>query len=372
MIDFCTPNAKTCRVTDVTAQVFEIPTDSPESDGTLEWESTTIVVVEANGAGKKGLGYTYGHKAVGDVVRALLADVVIGQDAMAVGSAWNAMIRSVRNVGWRGVASQAISAVDVALWDLKARILGIPVVVALDAVHCGIPVYGSGGFCSYSNHQLTDQLGSWVSSGIPRVKMKVGRNSLQDDARVKVARATIGSETELYVDANGAYSRKEALGWARRFADYGVQWLEEPVSSDDLEGLRLVRDQGPPGMDIAAGEFGYTPSYFERMLSAQAVDCLQADVTRCGGFSGFLKTGALCDARSIELSAHCAPQLSAHASCAIWHARHLEYFHDHVRVERMLFDGVIEPRQGCLVPDLGRPGLGLELKRSDADKWRVG
>ncbi len=144
------------------------------------------------------------------------------------------------------------------------------------------------------------------------------------------------------------------------------------MSSDDLEGLRLVRDRGPGGLDVAAGEYGSTPPYFRRMLEAGAVDCLQADVARCGGITGFLKVGALCDAFGVDLSAHCAPQVSAHACTAVWHLRHLEYFHDHVRIEHLLFDGVLEPAPGGLLrPDSGRVGLGLDLRRSDAERWRV-
>jgi L-alanine-DL-glutamate epimerase-like enolase superfamily enzyme len=201
------------------------------------------------------------------------------------------------------------------------------------------------------------------------VKMKVGREPERDVERVAVAREAIGEATALFVDANGAYSRKRALALAGAFADEGVRWFEEPVTSDDLEGLRLLRDRAPAGMEIAAGEYGYGLPYFERVVEAGAVDCLQADVTRCGGITGFLQVGALCDARAIDLSAHCAPAASLPACLAVPRLRHLEYFHDHVRVERMLFDGVPEPEGGALVPDRSRPGLGLELKRADAERF---
>jgi L-alanine-DL-glutamate epimerase-like enolase superfamily enzyme len=125
-------------------------------------------------------------------------------------------------------------------------------------------------------------------------------------------------------------------------------------------------------MDVAAGEYGYDLPYFHRMLTAEAVDCLQADVTRCGGFTAFTRVGALCDARAMDLSAHCAPQLSAHACTTVWHLRHLEYFHDHVRIEHLAFDGCLEPQPGgVLVPDRSRPGLGLTLKERDLERWRV-
>jgi L-alanine-DL-glutamate epimerase-like enolase superfamily enzyme len=150
-----------------------------------------------------------------------------------------------------------------------------------------------------------------------------------------------------------------------------VRWLEEPVSSDDLDGLRLLRDRAPAGMDVAAGEYGYDLGYFRRMLDAGAVDCLQADVTRCGGITGFLGVAALCDAHNLDLSAHTAPTVSAHACTAVWHLRHLEYFHDHVRVEHLLFDGALTARGGVLEPDGTTPGLGLVLKNADAEQFRV-
>lgn len=358
-------------VEEVHTSAYTIPTDGPESDGTFAWDSTTIVVVEAVAAGHRGVGYTYGSTVVGGLVEEKLAGTVRGMPAWDVGAAWTAMRRELRNIGQPGVGAMAVSAVDSALWDLKARLMDVPLAVALDAVHGSVPVYGSGGFTSYSDERLTEQLGGWAAAGIPRVKMKVGRDPERDGHRLAVARRAIGDAAELFVDANGAYRRKEALEWARRFAGEGVRWLEEPVSSDDLDGLRLIRDTGPPGLEIAAGEYGYRLPDFHGLLEAGAVDCLQADVTRCGGMTGFKQVGAVADAHGTDLSAHCAPQLSAHAGTAVRRFRHIEYFHDHVRIERMLFDGVLEPVDGVLVPDRSRPGTGLEFKRGDAAPYRT-
>jgi L-alanine-DL-glutamate epimerase-like enolase superfamily enzyme len=350
---------------------YQIPTSSPESDGTLAWDSTTLVLVAAHAGGNTGIGYTYGGPPVATVVSNKLAGVVTGNDALVPATSWAAMQHAVRNLGKPGVVAMAISAVDIALWDLHARLLELPLVIALGAVHEATPIYGSGGFTSYDNATLADQLAAWVEAGIPRVKMKVGRDPDADPQRLQAARKAIG-DAALFVDANGAYTRKDALLWAQRFSEHGVRWFEEPVSSDDLEGLRLLRDRGPGGMDIAAGEYGYHLPYFQQMLDAGAVDCLQADVTRALGISGVLRVAALCDARSIELSLHCAPQVSAQVGTAVWHLRHLEYFHDHVRIERIAFDGVLEPQPGgVLRPDRDRPGLGLDVKHADLEQYRV-
>jgi len=352
--------------------VYEVPTETPESDGTLAWDSTTMVLVRCRAGDQVGVGYTYAHAAAAEVVTGKLADVVTGRDALTPVASWAQMQHAVRNLGRPGLAAEAISAVDIALWDLSARLHAVPLVEALGAVHEATPVYGSGGFTSYDDQQLAGQLTGWVEAGIPRVKIKVGRDPDVDSHRVELARRTAGDDVELFVDANGAYSRKQALWWAERFAEDDVRWLEEPVSSDDLEGLRLVRDRGPAGMDVTAGEYGYSLPYFEHMLAAGAVDCLQADPTRALGISGVLRVAALCDARSLDLSLHCAPQVSAHVGTAIWHLRHLEYFHDHVRIEGLAFEGVLSPEPpGVLRPDRARPGHGLTVKDTDLERFRT-
>jgi L-alanine-DL-glutamate epimerase-like enolase superfamily enzyme len=362
------PHAAKTPVESLRISAYTIPTDFPESDGTLEWDRTTLVLVEAEAGGKRGLGYTYADLATAALIRDTLAEVVTGLDALSPPRAYAAMWRRIRNLGRPGICSMAISAVDCALWDLKARILGLPLVSLLGQVREGAPLYGSGGFTSYSDRQLADQLSGWVKQGIHSVKMKIGRDAHRDLERVRVAREAIGAEAELFVDANGAYSRKQALAQAEAFAHFNVRWFEEPVSSDDLEGLRLLRDRAPAGMEIAAGEYGYDIFYFQRMLAAGAVDVLQADVTRCGGITGFLQVAALCQAHNLPLSAHTAPALHTHVVCAVTPFKNLEYFHDHVRIERMLFDGLPELVKGELRPNLSRPGLGLELKRAEAEK----
>jgi L-alanine-DL-glutamate epimerase-like enolase superfamily enzyme len=357
-------------VQELEVAAFTIPTDAPEADGTLSWDATTIVVVHAHADGQTGLGYTYADVSTATLVESKLAGVVEGHDAMAPQDAWAAMVRQTRNLGRPGITSMGIAAVDNALWDLKARLLGLPLCVLLGMAHDHVPVYGSGGFTTYSNQRLQRQLAGWVERGIPRVKMKVGSAPDHDPARVRAARDAIGPNTALFVDANGAYTVKEALGLGQRFwEDARVEWFEEPVSSDDLDGLHLLRDRCPPGMAIAAGEYGYESGYFERMLAARAVDVLQADVTRCGGITELLRVGALCRARSMPISLHCGPAIHLHPALALEQLRHLEYFHDHVRIEEMLFDGVVRPIKGALHPDLERPGNGLELKRQEAERY---
>ncbi|HZU75796.1 MAG TPA: enolase C-terminal domain-like protein [Dehalococcoidia bacterium] len=354
--------------------VYKIPTDQPEADGTFAWDSTVMVLVEAaSDDGVRGLGYSYAAPQAKGLIEEMLAPEVIQKAVDEPRAAWEAMVRKVRNVGREGIASTAISAVDIALWDLKARTAGVPLFRLLGPVRDHVPIYGSGGFTTYTNDKLAEQLGGWVRDGIPRVKMKLGADwgtkPDEDVERVRVAREAIGPDAELFVDANGAYSTKQAIGQAERFARYGVSYFEEPVSSDHLEQLRFVREHTP--MDIAAGEYGWDPWYFRRMLEAGAVDILQADVTRCLGVTGWLEAAQLAHSFATRFSAHCAPTLHAQVGCAAPQLSHVEYFHDHARIEQMLFDGAPLPRNGCLCPDPARPGLGLELKRADAERWRI-
>lgn len=351
---------------------FTIPTDAPEADGTLEWTETTLIVVHVTAGGVTGVGYTYGDPAARLVIEQTLAPVVKGADAFDIESCYVAMNRAIRNTGRQGIAATAISAVDIALWDVKARLLDLPLVSLLGGARGGVPVYGSGGFTSYSIEQLEKQLGDWAAAGFRAVKMKVGRDVAADRARVRVARRAIGPNVELFVDANGALDRKRALAQAECFAaDADVRWFEEPVSSDDLDGLRLLRDRAPSPIEIAAGEYGYDLQYFRRMVDAGAVDVLQADATRCCGITGFLRVGAICDSSCLPLSAHTAPSAHVHACCAVSRVRHLEYFHDHVRIEHMLFDGALDPVDGELRPDRSRPGLGVEFKAQDAEQFAI-
>ena len=359
-------------ISGVDAAVYVIPTDAPEADGTLAWDQTVLVLVTVRAGGEEGTGWSYAAAAAASVVTDVLAGLIRGRSALDIAGASEAMARAVRNIGRPGVAATAISAVDVALWDLKARLLGVSVTDLLGRVREHVPVYGSGGFTSYDDQQTRDQLAGWLAGGIGRVKIKIGEswggNEQRDLERVALAREVIGPDRELYVDANGGYTAGQAVRVGRRLADHGVTWFEEPVSSQDLAGLAAVRRQVT--MDVAAGEYSWSLADSAALIGAGAVDCLQLDVTRCGGITEFVRGAALAAAHNLEVSAHCCPSLHAHAGAAVANLRHVEYFHDHQRIEQMLFDGAPKPERGELTPDAGSPGLGLRLRAADAERFR--
>jgi L-alanine-DL-glutamate epimerase-like enolase superfamily enzyme len=358
----------------VTAAAYRIPTDAPEADGTFSWSSTTVVMTHVSAAGVTGMGWTYGAAECAALIESTLAECVVGNDPMDVPRSWTAMIRRVRNLGRQGVAGYAISAVDTALWDLKARLLEQPLGHLFGTAAEHVPVYGSGGFTTYDDAEMAEQLRGWVDDqGIGRVKIKIGQDwgsaEARDLARIEGARAAVGPAAELFVDANGGYNRKQACRVADRMARFGVSWYEEPVSSDDLDGLRLVRDHS--GADVAAGEYGFDLFCFRRLCESGAVDCLQIDATRCGGYTEWLRAAAVAASYGLQVSAHCAPNLHAHVAAATPNLRHLEWFHDHVRIESDLFDGSLSPSDGALALS-DRSGNGMTFRSATADRYRVG
>lgn len=355
-------------VTGIEAAAYRIPTDRPEADGTLSWDSTTVVVVHAKTTtGVVGTGYTYAHHCLVPLITDVLTPTVTGYDVTETAAAWESMRAAIRNLGRPGLVSTAIAAVDLALWDAKARSLGHPLHHLLGGARTSVPIYGSGGFTTYTDRELAEQLGRWVDRGIPRVKMKIGGDWRESVRRAGVARSAVGDDVELYVDANGAHDRTTAEILGRALAEEaGVLWFEEPVTSDDLDGLAWLARRLP--LDVAAGEYGYQVEYFDRL--AGSVDVVQADITRCAGLTEWLRVGATVAARKKPLSGHCAPAAHLHAATVLPELRHLEYFHDHVRIERMLFDGYPDPVGGSLRPP-DTPGTGLTFKESDAARYRV-
>ncbi|MET4001946.1 MULTISPECIES: enolase C-terminal domain-like protein [Arthrobacter] len=358
----------------IETRVYTVPTDSPEADGTIAWDSTTMVLVRISSGSTTGMGWTYGAPACGQVVSDVLAPIITGRSALDIGGCWEVMVKAVRNSARQGAIGYAISAVDIALWDLKARLLELPLHKLLGAVRDKVPVYGSGGFTTYTPEQLETQLGGWAhGQHIPRVKIKIGESwgtePERDLARMRQARHVIGEDVELFVDANGGYTRKQAIRVMEAANDLDVRWFEEPVSSDDLAGLREIRDA--ISADVTAGEYGFDLVYFRRMCDAQSVDCLQIDASRCGGITEWLRAAAVAASHGLEVSGHCGPHLHAHVAAATPNLRHLEWFHDHVRIETMFFDGTLNPQGGTITPDSSAPGNGLTLRSSDIEEFRV-
>ena len=162
--------ASAAKLDHLEVSAYTVPTETTEADGTLEWNETTLVLVRAYGGGAAGLGYSFADVAAASVIDAQLKRSVVGGNCFAIAELWSAMHRAIRNLGRPGISSMAISAVDNALWDLKARLLGVSVADLLGRAHQSIGAYGSGGFTSYSDIELRRQLGGWIESGLASVK----------------------------------------------------------------------------------------------------------------------------------------------------------------------------------------------------------
>ena len=368
-----TVNSDPFRVDTLTASAYTIPTDAPEADGTFAWTDTTLVLVEITGGGRTGTGWTYGSSVTVPLVTEVLAPLLVGQHISSVPQTWQRLIRRLRNIGRPGIASMAVSAVDCALWDLAARVAGLPLHQLLGARRGWVPLYGSGGFTCYDAVQLATQLSAWVSDGFTAVKIKIaedwGGNEDRDLDRIRQARSVIGPHVGLFVDANGGYTHAQVRRLAPALEELKVDWWEEPVSSDDHHGLRAARREFHG--DVAAGEYGYDLAYFRHLCDAAAVDCVQVDVTRCGGITELLQIADLVGTYDLEISGHCAPHEHAAVLAAVPNLRHLEWFHDHVRIEQRLFDGGPRMAGGELVLDGDAPGHGMTWRAADAEPFRT-
>jgi L-alanine-DL-glutamate epimerase-like enolase superfamily enzyme len=358
-------------ISKVDVGAYRIPTDMPEADGTLSWDVTELLVVKLAAGGHTGLGYSYtAALPAASLVRDKLAPLLQDQCAWDLPRHWQSLNRALRNVGRPGLGLMAIAAVDQALWDLKAKLLNVPLSRLWGTARDAVEAYGSGGFTTYDHAQLQAQLKDWVGLGLRSMKIKLGCGIREDLRRVAAARATLGHEYALMVDANGAYTPREALALAEGLQEHDVVWLEEPVSSDDLPGMRWLRDRVSSGLAIAAGEYGWDGLYFKQMLASGAVDVLQADATRCG-YTGFLQAAQLCEAFQIPLSAHCAPAVHVPLCAAVPRFEHIEYFHDHQRIEGLLFDGVPAVHEGKLRPNHQAAGHGLAFRQELAEQYRI-
>lgn len=357
------------KISDVSASVYRFPTSEPEADGTLQWDATTAVVAEARAGEVSGLGWTYSTAGAADVIADHLAGAVTGLDTTDIPRCFDAMRRACRNLGTKGLVMQAISAVDIALWDLAARTLAVPVAALLGRARDRVPVYGSGGFTSMTDDELREQVAGWTAAGCVAMKIKIGESwgdrPERDLARVRALREYAGPDVALMVDANGGYRRAQARRVGAELDELGVVWFEEPVSSDDLEGLATVRDA--MRCDVAAGE--YAADVYDASGLCPVVDCLQLDATRCGGYTGFLRGAAVAAAHNLDVSGHCAPALHAPVAAAVTNLRHVEWFADHARLEPLLADGVPAVEGGAMIPNSSQ-GHGLVL-RPDARQWRT-
>ncbi|NQW16038.1 MAG: mandelate racemase/muconate lactonizing enzyme family protein [Chloroflexi bacterium] len=357
------------KITDVTTTILFNPDGFVAQDSTIPTPpagakgSSSLFVHIKTDAGFEGLGTAAGLKATRSVIQDNLKDLLVGQDPFNIEKIWNDMFWRVRGYGRKGIAFQAVSAIDIALWDLKAKALGLPLYRLLGPFTDTVPVYGSGGWTNYSEDELVEEQMSYVNRGIPRVKMKVGKDfghsEREDLQRLDAVRTAVGDDVEIFVDANNGYYAKQAIRMAVEFEDYGVGWFEEPVLADDIAGLAAVASSTT--IPVATGEHEYTKFGFKDLITAGGVDIVQPDIGRVGGVTEWMKVAHMAHAFNLPVAPHAFQLIHLHTACATPNLKVVEYLGSVESNDELWYTEFPKPVNGMWSPYPDRPGLGLEL-----------
>lgn len=352
----------TVRIEQVDVGLYKVPLSHTMKDSThgdmSDFELITVRIVDSDGA--QGLGYTYGVRAGGAGIWALidryLRDVLVGEDADRIEFLWQRMWWCLHYAGRGGPVTSAISAVDIALWDLFGRRASQPLWKIFGGYDPVVPIYAGGIDLGLSTEDLLAQSDRFQSEGFRAIKMKVGRpDSREDVARVEAMREHLGDTFPLMADANMRWSADKAIKMARSLQPFDLLWLEEPVIPDDFEGqARVVRDGGIP---IAAGENWHTIYEFSRAISMGAVTFVEPDVCNVGGYTVFNKIAAIAEAHNLPLTSHGVHDLTVHSLAAAPTRTYMEAhgfaMGDYMDEAMPIGDGFVT------APD--RPGHGIDF-----------
>ena len=353
-------------IADVHVHLVSAPVRAGFADSTRKVESVGYTVVRVlTDQGLEGVGLTY-HEVGGEATRALICHDIAPRlrrrDPFETEALWNEFFAYLRGVGRKGLTFCAYSAIDIALWDLKGKILGMPLHRLFGGNRREVPVYASGGWTSFSDEQLVADSKAKVEAGYGVIKIKAGveggRNPRRDVRRVCMVREAIGPEVSLIIDANNCWDAATAIQFANNVREYDIMALEEPVFADDIPGLRRFRR----GTDIplATGEHEYTRYGVRDLVLAEAADIVQADGTRVGGITEMLKIGAITQAWNLKFAPHAMEHMHMHLVAALPNALFVERLDIFEGITASVFRGAPVPSRGMLdVPD--RPGLGLNL-----------
>lgn len=364
------------KITDVSTTLLHYPDVPGYQDATMAepvpGRSSIFTHIQTD-EGLEGLGVGQASPGVRDVIDSALRHILIGQDPMNIEKLWSDMFWAVRGYGRRGLAFLAVSAVDIGLWDLKAKALGMPLYKLLGPYREAVPVYGSGGWTNYTVDELVAEMEGYVDQGIPRIKMKVGKDfgsaEREDIERVAAVRSAVGHDVALYIDANNGYYTKQAIYMAREFEEYQVGWYEEPVLADDIPGLAEIRRATT--IPLASGEMEYTKYGFRDLITGGGADIVQPDVVRVGGVTEWMKVAHMAEAFNLQVAPHMAQLVHMHVCCAIPNLKAMEYANMYLAADEVWYTEFPTQKDGFLTPYHDKPGLGLELDPYSVEKWSV-
>jgi len=367
------------KIVDVTTTMLRDPEGFVIQDSTIfppkegaQGRSALFVHIKTD-EGIEGLGTSAGSTAVQAVVEDSLKEVLIGEDPFNIEKLWNLMFWTVRGVGRKGIAFCAISALDIALWDLKAKALNLPLYRLLGPYTDTVPVYGSGGWTNFSESELVAEQVGYVERGFPRVKMKVGKDfGMSEDEDVKrlaAVRKAVGDDVEIYVDANNGYYAKQAIRMSQIFEQFDVKWFEEPVLADDIEGLSVISQSTT--IPVATGEHEYTKYGFKELISRGGADIVQPDIGRVGGVTEWMKVAHIAHGFNLPVAPHAYQLIHLHVACATPNLKVVEYLGVSDQSDRVWYTEFPEPVNGMWSPYPDRPGLGLELDPDVVKKFKV-
>ena len=365
------------KITDITTTELFYPLAKPWQDGTtpppgLSGRGQLFVHIHTD-EGVEGLGIGQASPGVRQVVETGLKGVLIGQDPFHIERLWNDMFWQVRAYGRKGVAFCALSAVDIGLWDVKAKALGLPLYKLLGPYTESAPIYGSGGWTNLDPEDLVAEMMGYVEPGMNRVKMKVGkdfgRSEREDIQRLAAVRKAVGDDVAVYIDANNGYYPKQAIYMAREFEQFQVGWFEEPTLADDIPGLAEIRRA--IDIPVASGEHEYTKYGFRELIAGGGVDIAQPDVGRVGGVTEWMKAAHLAHAFNLPVAPHAVQLVHLHVCCATPNLKVVEYLVGAERVDQVWYTEFPEPKDGMWSPYPDRPGLGLELDPHAVEKYAV-
>ncbi len=356
------------KIDDIRTQWLRVPISPPIADSTHVLRFMDLILVEVCAGEFSGssymLSFDYGPVLLKGIVDYELKRHILGMEADDIRAVYERNLQATEYIGREGVAMWGTAAIDVALWDLLARRLGVPVALLFGAHTRAVPVYGSGGWISYSDEQLADEVSRYVSRGFAGVKIKIGDQEDRDVERVRAVRQAIGPNRKLMVDANQGLTLERALRLARRLEDCQLEWFEEPFAKDDLEAYsRLAQASETP---LAAGEreFGIPP--FRRLVLARCISVVQPDLFRVGGVTGWRIVAALADSHLLRLAPHFYREYDAHLAAGQPNLIAIESF-DWLDP---LLESPFEVRDGlAIVPD--RLGFGVTFKQEAIREFRV-